>query len=471
MQFSGSAPAPGRDPSDERGGISIVPEKPPVRRARRWGILLFGVAVTLGCAYEWRLHAHPGGARHTTPITVPTATVTTGDLAATVRVTGTLAALNSAYLIAPRILGSRSGFNRGGDALAASAGSSTANSSSGPGPDFNLVLLHLARAGTRVKAGDVIAEFDPQNQLQRLDDYRDSAVQLDNSVKGMLATLDATREAHEQSVRSAKADWDKAILDLQTSPVRAQIDVEKMKLAVEEAEATYKQLAAEAALLEESQDSQVRISELNRDQSKIELQRAENNVRKMTIRAPMNGIVVMGSVVRNGEFGQIREGDQVFPGQPFLSVVDPASMVLNATVNQVDAEQLRLGMKALIHLDAYPDVELKGSIAGLGAMAKASVFRAGYVGEIPLRVKIDGADRHLIPDLTGGAEIVLRSESGARIAPRAAIFDEGGASVAYVRTAVGWDRRNVEIGLETFTAVAVRSGLTAGDVIALQRPF
>ncbi len=70
-----------------------------------------------------------------------------------------------------------------------------------------------------------------------------------------------------------------------------------------------------------------------RDQAKIELQRAENNVKKMTIAAPMDAIAVIVSIVRNGDFGQIREGDQIFAGQPFLSIVDPASMVLNATVN------------------------------------------------------------------------------------------------------------------------------------------
>jgi len=33
----------------------------------------------------------------------------------------------------------------------------------------------------------------------------------------------------------------------------------------------------------------------------------------------------------------VRERDQVNAGQPFLTVVDPSSMVLDATVNQVDA--------------------------------------------------------------------------------------------------------------------------------------
>src|ERR1039457_5362776 len=36
-------------------------------------------------------------------------------------------------------------------------------------------------------------------------------------------------------------------------------------------------------------------------------------------------VVVVQSIVRNGEFGQIREGDQVAAGQPFVQIVDPTS--------------------------------------------------------------------------------------------------------------------------------------------------
>src|SRR5205085_8948267 len=126
----------------------------------------------------------------------------------------------------------------------------------------------------------------------------------------------------------------------------------------------------------------------------------------------------------NGEFGQICEGDQVQAGQPFVQILDRTSMVLNATVNQVDAERLRLGMKAMIRIDAYPDIELPGTLVGIGAMAKASAFRARYVGEIPVRLKIDKMDARVIPDLTGSAEIVIGSEKNTLTAPRSAVFTE-----------------------------------------------
>ena len=214
-----------------------------------WGILVAVLILGVGAAYYFKTQNDAKVAAKGSLISVSTAVVGLGDLHATVRVNGTVNAQNFAALMAPRILGSRSGLNRGGD-----------SGSIGPMGDFSLVLMKLAKPGVHVKTGDVVAEFDPQNQLQRLDDYKDSAVQQENMVKKMLANLAAVKEAHDQSVRSAKADWDKAVLDLKTADVRSAIDAEKFKLTVEENDAKYKQLVAEASFVDESQRAQIRSS-------------------------------------------------------------------------------------------------------------------------------------------------------------------------------------------------------------------
>ena len=472
MSASSSAPAPEPagaapatpQPQGPRPEI-VPPASPGPNRTRLWSLVLAGLVVAGSVAFyfTYQSKVKTGGG----PIvTVPTVAVSLGDLHATVRVSGTVAAQNFASLLAPRIMGSRSGLNRGGTDTNFGGGPG-----GGGGGDFNLVLLSLAKAGTHVKAGDVVGQFDPQFQQQRYDDYKDSVIQLENSVKKLIANLSATKEAHDQTVRSSKADWDKAVLDLQTAPIRSQIDAEKYKLAVEQAEATYKQLVFEASLVEESQRASIAVSQLNMQQAKIELQRAGTNVQRLTVKSPMDGIVVMASIVRNGEFGQVREGDQVNAGQPFVTIVDPRSMVLNATVNQVDAERLRLGMKASIRLDAYNDVNLSGTLIGIGAMSKTSAFRASYVGEIPVRIKIDQADPRLIPDLTGSAEIELNAERNTLVLPRAAVFDEADGQYVFVQGPEGWLRRKVDLGLTSFTTAAVKSGVQKGEVVALQRPL
>lgn len=478
--------APQPQPAPQPGPEIVPHREPPKRRRGLWAVLA-GLAVAGGgLAYylnqqseSAKLAAKGGGGI----ITVSTAVVGLSDLRATVRVTGTIAAQNFASLLAPRIMGSRSGMNRGGDGGGRGGGGGGGGAPMGGGDatammmmmggptDFTLVLLKLAAPGIRVQNGDVVAEFDPTNQLQRLDDYKDSAVQQENTVKKMLANLAAVKEAHDQTVRTAKSDWDKALLDLKTKEVRSEIDAEKFRLTAEENEARYKQLITESGLVDESQRALIRSSELNRDQSKLEMARAEANVKKMTIKAPMNGIVVLNTTTRNGEFGQIREGDVVAAGQPFMTIVDPSSMVLNASVNQVDAEKLRLGMKATIHIDAYPEVELPGTLIGIGALSKASTFRARYVGEIPIRLKIDRTDSRVIPDLTGSAEIVMGSQLNTMVVPRSAIFAENDESYVFVQGPEGWTKKKVETGLPNHTSVAIKSGLQKGDVVALQKPM
>ncbi len=470
MSASSSAPAPEPagaspatpQPQNPRPEI-VPPAAPGPNRTKLWSLILAGLVVAGGVAFyvTSQSKVKTGGGP---VVTVPTVAVSLGELHATVRVSGTVAAQNFASLLAPRIMGSRSGLNRGGTDMNFGGGG-------GAMGDFNLVLLTLAKAGTHVKSGDVVGQFDPQFQQQRYDDYKDSVIQLENSVKKLIANLSATKEAHDQTVRSAKSDWDKAVLDLQTAPIRSQIDAEKYKLAVEQAAATYKQLVFEASLVEESQRASIAVSQLNMQQARIELQRAATNVQRLTVKSPMDGIVVMASIVRNGEFGQVREGDQVNAGQPFVTIVDPRSMVLNATVNQVDAERLRLGMKAAIRLDAYNDVSLSGTLIGIGAMSKTSAFRASYVGEIPVRIKIDQTDPRLIPDLTGSAEIEVNAERDTLVLPRSAVFDEADGQYVFVQGPEGWLRRKVDLGLSSFTMTAIKSGVQKGEVVALQRPL
>jgi HlyD family secretion protein len=478
----GAQPQPYREPEGPPSpGPAIVPPKvPEKRRLAPWGIFLAAVVLLGGLGYYWQTAKATGGGP---TIQVSTTAVNAGSVVATIRVNGTIAAKERYNILAPRIQGNRSDVNRGGSANMGGGGGGGGRQGGGgggmqagfggggPSSDFQLILLRLAKAGTRVKAGEVVAEFDPQMQIQRLDDYKDQLVQTDAQIKAQYATLAAQREQNYQSLRSAKASWESALEDLKAKEVKAAIDQELADLAAEEAKATYDQLLFQDSLVDQQQQSQIRRTQLNRDQSRLEQARSEANLAKMTIKSPADGIVVLASTVRNNEFGQVREGDDVRSGQPFMFIVDPRAMILNASVNQVDAEKLRLGMKARIRLDAYSDIEVGGTLEGIGAMSKTSTFRAGYVGEIPVRIRLDQMDVRIIPDLTASAEIALATEQNALVLPRSAVFNEDKGKYVYVRGPEGWIRKPVDLGLSSFTAVAVKSGLQKGDVVALQRPM
>jgi multidrug resistance efflux pump len=339
--------------------------------------------------------------------------------------------------------------------------------------DFELVLVNVADPGAHVKKGDVVAEFDRQYMLLRLDDYKDSVAQLQANLQKLKADLAVAKEAHNQQVRSAKANRDKAEWDLKTIEVRSAIEAEEFKLSAEEARAGYQQILQEVKLFDASQRAQIRNAELDLQQAVLELKRAEANLERMVIKAPFDGVVVMQTLFRGGQFGQVQKGDQVWPGMNFMSIVDPGSMVVNAAVNQADSELLRLGMKATVQLDAYPGVRLPATLIGIGAMTRPAGWRPNYFKEVPVRLRLDHTDPRVLPDLTASASIVLGTETQTAVVPLEAVFQDraGAPPFVFLRSPTGWVRREVELGLANHLAVSVRSGVQKGDVIAAQRPL
>jgi HlyD family secretion protein len=255
--------------------------------------------------------------------------------------------------------------------------------------------------------------------------------------------------------------------------VRSTIESEDFKLAEQEAAAHYKQILAERKEFDEGQVADLRRSQLDLDKAKIELQRAQNNVDMMVMKTPIDGIVVMQSIIRGGDTAQVRQGDQVYAGMAFMTIVDTSSMMLNANVNQVDSETLRVGMKATVHLDAYPDLALSATVISVGAMTDAGSWRASYVRQVPVRLKLNQSDPRVIPDLSASADIVLAAEQQVAVAPLESVFRDApdGRPYVFVQASTGFKKREVELGLTSHVAVAVRSGVRQGEVVALTRPY
>lgn len=336
------------------------------------------------------------------------------------------------------------------------------------------MLQELVPAGGMVKKSERIAEFDRQYMLQRVDDYEAGVVQQELNLKNQQASIDQTRAAHDQSIAAAKGAVEKAKLDLKTVPVRGAIEAERFKLALEEAEAQYKQLLAEVPFVRAGERAQLRISQLDLEQAKLELKRSQVNADRMVVKAPMGGMAVMMRMFRGGEFGQVQVGDPVPSGFPFMQIVDNSTMIVNALMNQVDVERVRVGQKTKIRFDAFPDLELPGHVYSIAAMPKSSFSaRASYLKEIPVTVKLDKMDPRVIPDLSVSVDVIVAEEEAPVVAPLSALFHDGDNKQPFVYVKKGegqWERRTVQTGLANMTSVAVRGGLKPGEVVAEDKP-
>jgi len=416
---------------------------PPSGRKWKWIVLL--VVLGAGGWVAYRFWANPSvSTQMAAPAAVRTARVQTGTLEKTLRLNGATSSINARDIPAPVIRSPESG--------------------------REMILLFLVKSGTRVKKGDVLAQIDAQSTLDHMEDVKDELANAENSIRKRIAEQSIDTENLDQSLRVSKSELDKARLNLKGGEMRTTIDKELLQLAVDEAEARHKQLQADVAERIASQKADIRILEIALERQKRHWGRHEVDITRYKIESPMDGLAVVQSTFRGSEMQQIQQGDQVTPGQPLLKVVDVDHMQVDATVNQAESSLLRIGQKARVRLDAFPGIELPGLLYSMNPIAIGSYRQGFFIRNVPVRVRIEGSAKSLIPDLSASVDVFLDRADNALTIPLAALHPEGDGQVVYVRRGDQYEKRGVQVGLRNATHAVVVSGVQAGDEVALEAP-
>ena len=271
----------------------------------------------------------------------------------------------------------------------------------------------------------------------------------------------------QQTLRVSKSEVDKARLDYNAGEVRTDIERQLLKLTLDEAEASYKQAQADLAFKKASHESEIKVLEYTLIRHTRHRDRHKGDVRAFTMYAPMDGLVVMSQIWRGNEMGQVQTGDRVFPGQGFMKIVNTRTMQVEGTVNQAESSEFRVGQDAIVKLDAFPGLQFSGKVYSIGALAAGGWRQSPYIRNVPLRVKIEGSDPKLIPDLSASADVVVEKAEGKLLVPRSALREEDGKTVAYVKAGDKWERREVTPGLQNETHTVALAGLTNGEEVRL----
>lgn len=365
-----------------------------------------------------------------------TATIATRDFVRRLRIHGTVEAVQFRAVAAPRL--------------------------SGPGMG-TMIITKLATPGATVKRGDVLVEFDRQNQernfLDRQAEFRD----LEEQIKRKKADQAAARARDDTELKQAENDVAAAELEIRKNEVISRIDAEKNQQNLEEAKARFQQLKETYNLKRTAAAADVRILEIQRDRARNAMRHAQENAQKLIIRSPLGGIVVFTPIGRPGGMGEVQEGDEVRPGTPFLQVVDPSAMQVRARINQADVPFLRPGQPVQVRLDAYPDLVFSGKLERLAAIGITSSMNT-KVRTFATTFSIDGTDPRLLPDLSAAVEVEVERRSGALVAPRDALISENGQTYLNVKRGMRFEKVAVKVTARSDAEVVIES--SGHDAIA-----
>jgi len=267
-----------------------------------------------------------------------------------------------------------------------------------------LTIIHLTPAGAKVKQGDLLVAFDRQAQMRDIIDKQAEYQKLVDQVAGEQAKEAAARAKDETELKAAEDNLRKAELEIQKAEIVSRIDAEKNQENLEEAKATYEQLRETFELKRQAAQAAIRILEIQRDRTRQTMEHAKANSDKMEIRSPLDGVIVLNTIWKQGTMGEVQEGDQVRPGVPFMQVVNPATMQVRVLANQQDFPSLQVGQTAKIHLDAYPDMALQGKIDQISPIGEGGDF-SNKVRNFALVVSVQGNDPKLMPDLSAAVDV------------------------------------------------------------------
>lgn len=267
-----------------------------------------------------------------------------------------------------------------------------------------LTIIHLTPGGTRVKQGDLLVEFDRQAQMRDYVDKQADYQKLVDQVAEEQAKENAARAKDETELKTAEDNLRKAELEIQKAEIVSRIDAEKNQENLDEAKATYDQLRETFDLKRKAAHAAIHILEIQRDRTRQTMMHAQANANLMQIHSPLDGVVVLNTIWKQGTMGEVQEGDQVRPGVPFMQVVNPSAMQVRVLANQEDFPSLAVGQSAKVRLDAYPEMVFPARLDQVAPIGEGGDF-SNKLRSFVVIVAIQGNDPKLMPDLSAAVDV------------------------------------------------------------------
>ena len=229
-----------------------------------------------------------------------------------------------------------------------------------------------------------------------------------------------------------------------------------------------KQLAARRA-----KDS-VKDAKEGLSREKRQLDEMMGNLANGELKAPIDGMVVLGTTWDNGR-RTIREGDRAY--WSVASISDAKKLQVSLHVDEATASRLKVGQEVSVTAEGVPDRTFKANVALIGTVAHKVEFWED-VNATPnqrvfdIWVKVQNADTKVLrPGMKAKARFIFgRLPKRISVPAEAIVSRPGRGEYVYVQQGDRFVPRKVKTGESNDEAVAVLSGLRAGEHVALGDP-
>jgi len=180
---------------------------------------------------------------------------------------------------------------------------------------------------------------------------------------------------------------------------------------------------------------------------------------RLPIRAPIAGTVIQR---------QVTLGQAVERATDAFRIADTSRVWVSLDIYEKDLASVSVGQDVEIHTDARPAEALIGKVAFIVPVIDEATRTA------KVRLELANPSGALSAGQLCTARILAGPAQAARevlSVPRSAVEQVEGKTVVFVQRGDGFERRNVQTGASGGDRVEIRSGLVAGEAVAVEGAF
>ncbi|MEO6940888.1 MAG: efflux RND transporter periplasmic adaptor subunit [Candidatus Kapaibacterium sp.] len=330
-----------------------------------------------------------------------------------------------------------------------------------------LAIQYLAPEGTTIDSGTLVVSFDPADQLKLISDKQNelklSMADLEKMKVQQKADASEARMALENaelSFKLAKLASDAMKFESQAKQRESQLELRKAELAFQQAKQNVKSKSSIGK-------SEIGNLQLKIGQLQAALDRAQSDMGRIIVKAPGRGLIVYQRSWSTGK--KLAKGDQVWGGQPIVQLPDLSHMQAVLQVNEVDVSKVKNAQSVEVALDAFPDKKFTGKVLSVASIGNPKENNPS-VKVFEVIVDLDGADSVLKPGMTVAARISVSKIDNVLSVPIESVFEKDGKTIVYVENGTSFDKREVQLGAKNDNFIIVTKGVKEGEKVALVDP-
>jgi multidrug efflux pump subunit AcrA (membrane-fusion protein) len=319
------------------------------------------------------------------------------------------------------------------------------------------------------------------------DDTRDKATRAvtlnEKKVASAISAWENARKAerrfrrydHPQTLRRLVIAADKTLLDLKRQLVKAdsdQVQNERRYRKMLREEEQAKELIVERRLKKEEKLISLE-EEFFKQQERLNERLAElkDDYSQLILRAPVDGIVEIGGVVRRGQTPrELLVGSTVAPKEIVARIPDLSQFLVKCDIPEIYRSRIEVGLDVIVKNAALPDLVVQGKIDMIASMSeRLNRWDSRSPRVYKTSISTDTTDDRLMPGMTVEVEILVDSVEDVLFVPVEALYDKEGKTYCQVQGTFDMEERLVETGRVSTSFVEVLEGLQEGDVVLLHR--